>query len=79
LAKRKIKGVKLHCWLWMSINSMQINDTLGHACGDQVLCAVAKRLNALVEGAGLVALLGGDEFAILISRCRRVEQGENAV
>jgi diguanylate cyclase (GGDEF)-like protein/PAS domain S-box-containing protein len=45
----------------------QINDTLGHACGDQVLCAVAKRLNALVEGAGLVARLGGDEFAILIS------------
>ncbi len=45
----------------------QINDTLGHACGDQVLCAVAKRLNALVEGAGLVARLGGDEFAIVIS------------
>ena len=28
----------------------QINDTLGHACGDQLLCAVAKRLSALVEG-----------------------------
>ncbi len=45
----------------------QINDTLGHVCGDQVLCAVARRLNALVEGAGLVARLGGDEFAIVIS------------
>ncbi len=45
----------------------QINDTLGHACGDQVLCAVARRLNALVEGDGLVARLGGDEFAIVIS------------
>jgi diguanylate cyclase (GGDEF)-like protein/PAS domain S-box-containing protein len=44
----------------------QINDTLGHACGDQVLCAVAARLNAVVAGAGLVARLGGDEFAVVI-------------
>ena len=45
----------------------QINDTLGHACGDQVLCAVAERLNALVKADGLVARLSGDEFAIVIS------------
>jgi len=45
----------------------QINDTLGHALGDQVLCAVAKRLKALGEGVGMVARLSGDEFAILIS------------
>ena len=45
----------------------QINDTLGHACGDQLLCAVAERLTALAEGGGLVARLSGDEFAIVIS------------
>ncbi len=45
----------------------QINDTMGHACGDQLLCAVARRLTALVEGAGLVARLSGDEFAIVMS------------
>jgi diguanylate cyclase (GGDEF)-like protein/PAS domain S-box-containing protein len=45
----------------------QINDTLGHACGDQLLCAVAKRLNVLVDGMSLVARLSGDEFAIVIS------------
>ena len=33
----------------------QINDTLGHACGDQLLSAVAQRLNALIEGKDLVA------------------------
>jgi diguanylate cyclase (GGDEF)-like protein/PAS domain S-box-containing protein len=45
----------------------QVNDTLGHASGDQLLCAVAKRLTALTEDDGLVARLSGDEFAIVIS------------
>jgi diguanylate cyclase (GGDEF)-like protein/PAS domain S-box-containing protein len=45
----------------------QINDTMGHAFGDQVLCTVGERLKAVVEGAGLVARLSGDEFAIVIS------------
>src|SRR5262249_35119492 len=42
----------------------QINDTLGHAWGDRLLCAVAQRLAALVESTGLVARLSGDEFAV---------------
>jgi len=45
----------------------QINDTLGHAWGDRLLCAVAQRLAALVESTGLVARLSGDEFAVVIS------------
>jgi diguanylate cyclase (GGDEF)-like protein/PAS domain S-box-containing protein len=44
----------------------QINDMLGHACGDRVLCAVSERLTAEMEGAGIVARLSGDEFAIAI-------------
>ncbi len=44
----------------------QINDMLGHACGDLVLCAVSERLKAEIEGAGIVARLSGDEFAIAI-------------
>jgi len=44
----------------------QINDTLGHACGDQLLFGVADRLNGLVNGAGLIARLSGDEFAIVL-------------
>ena len=54
----------------------QINDTLGHACGDQLLCGVAERLNALVEGAGLVARLSGDEFAIVISGSDAVDRAK---
>jgi diguanylate cyclase (GGDEF)-like protein len=44
----------------------EINDTLGHQTGDQVLCEVATRLSAAVAGQGLVARLGGDEFAVVL-------------
>jgi diguanylate cyclase (GGDEF)-like protein/PAS domain S-box-containing protein len=45
----------------------QINDMLGHACGDLVLGAVTERLNAEARGEGIVARLSGDEFAIAVS------------
>ena len=42
-----------------------INDSLGHAVGDQFLVAVAKRIQHQLRPADVVARLGGDEFAIL--------------
>lgn len=45
----------------------QINDMLGHASGDLVLRAVSQRLRDDTPGAGLVARLSGDEFAIAVS------------
>ena len=44
-----------------------INDTHGHAVGDQVLCEIARRLQASLRNADLVARLGGDEFVVLLS------------
>ncbi|MDA0673965.1 MAG: diguanylate cyclase [Cyanobacteria bacterium] len=41
-----------------------LNDQFGHQVGDEALCAIANRLQAIV-GAGLVGRLGGDEFAFL--------------
>ena len=43
-----------------------VNDTLGHACGDQLLQELSHRLVAAVGPSGLVARLGGDEFAVLL-------------
>ncbi|MBP1151562.1 MULTISPECIES: EAL domain-containing protein [unclassified Methylocaldum] len=41
-----------------------INDSLGHAVGDQLLCEIASRLTSAVHENDTVARLGGDEFAI---------------
>jgi diguanylate cyclase (GGDEF)-like protein len=48
----------------------EVNDTLGHELGDQVLKQVAGRLVACAEGEDTVARLGGDEFALLMAGTR---------
>ncbi len=46
-----------------------INDSLGHIVGDQLLQAIAQRLQKLLDSTMLLARLGGDEFTILIEFC----------
>ncbi|EKT4562476.1 diguanylate cyclase [Pseudomonas putida] len=55
----------------------QINDTLGHAVGDEVLISVADRVRAQLREHDLVARLGGDEFAVLLTPLQSREDAEH--
>ena len=50
-----------------------INDSLGHAIGDQLLQSVSKRLLSAVRGSDTVSRQGGDEFVILLSEIAHPE------
>ncbi|MBW6453816.1 MAG: EAL domain-containing protein, partial [Methyloprofundus sp.] len=64
LAKRHQKSFAL---LFIDLDHFKnINDSLGHSIGDQVLIAVAQRLLACVRDEDTVSRLGGDEFNILL-------------
>jgi diguanylate cyclase (GGDEF)-like protein len=52
----------------------QINDTLGHVYGDQLLCAVADRLRTIVRDTDMIARFGGDEFIVLQSSTKKPEE-----
>jgi len=54
----------------------QINDTLGHAAGDEVLQEFARRVGAAVYDVDRVARLGGDEFVVLVEYSANAEAGE---
>ncbi len=55
-----------------------VNDRLGHAAGDEVLCTVAGRLQSVVRPTDMVARLGGDEFGIVCPGCSADELHELA-
>jgi diguanylate cyclase (GGDEF)-like protein/PAS domain S-box-containing protein len=54
----------------------QINDTFGHAAGDEVLVEFGRRIRASVYNVDLVARLGGDEFVVLVQYTATAEAGE---
>ncbi|WAX57607.1 EAL domain-containing protein [Jatrophihabitans cynanchi] len=55
----------------------EVNDTLGHHAGDELLQCVAQRLSAAVRTDDLVARLGGDEFGLLLPGVASAEVARN--
>jgi diguanylate cyclase (GGDEF)-like protein len=55
-----------------------VNDSLGHAVGDELLVAVAERLRACTGEGDVVARLGGDEFALLVQEATTERAGSVA-
>jgi diguanylate cyclase (GGDEF)-like protein len=62
---------KIVALLFLDIDRFKmVNDTFGHSIGDELLLAVARRLQAGTQESDLVARLGGDEFVIVIDGLR---------
>ena len=73
LAQAHRKG-RMLALLYLDLDRFKrVNDTIGHALGDQVLQNVVERLSAIVREADTVARVGGDEFAILLPEISRVQ------
>jgi diguanylate cyclase (GGDEF)-like protein/PAS domain S-box-containing protein len=69
LDEAEIEGSK-HCLLYLDIDRFKVvNDNCGHVAGDELLSQVGSLIKRAIRSSDLLARIGGDEFAILLSNC----------
>lgn len=66
--KRAMRNDEHLALLYLDLNDFKdINDSLGHEAGDELLCEVARRLEKSVRDSDMVGRMGGDEFTVLLT------------
>lgn len=71
---RAPRGHKPSAVLFLDLDDFKkVNDSLGHAAGDELLVASASRLATCVRPGDTIARLGGDEFAILLEQIQGID------
>jgi diguanylate cyclase (GGDEF)-like protein/PAS domain S-box-containing protein len=76
--EQAIEGAKRHkhkvALMFLDLDRLKdINDTLGHNVGDELLKTIAERLKSCVRGEDTVARMGGDEFTVVLTEVAHAE------
>jgi diguanylate cyclase (GGDEF)-like protein len=76
---RTVRGGSRFALLWLDLDRFKtINDSMGHAFGDQLLIAVSERLSSIADKPEHVFRMGGDEFTWLLPSASENEAEEAA-